>query len=934
MTEPVPTPIVACSIVANNYLAHAAVFARSYVEHHPGARVVVAVADRPHPAIDYDRFPFQVVFAHDLGIPDFASVAFRYDIIELSTAIKPWLFAWLRDRLGATEAVYFDPDILVTDRLDELERFLRVDGAQAVLTPHVTHPLDDIYRPSDRMIRMAGVYNLGFVGLRLDDSTAPFLGWWQDRLKRFCLIDPHHGLFVDQSWMDFAPALLDRVTIHRSPRCNVAYWNLAQRRFEHDGARYLVDGEPLGFFHFSGVDLGELSTLSRHQDRVTLEPGSPAGRLLRDYRDRVLAEGYEGVRGVPYGYERFLPDGPRVTKSLRRNLLRLDPFARRFTDPFDTAGDDSFFAWLRQPIRFARGTLTRAALAAWESDPELVRRFPSVGHHDLVDFVDWIRSPAGRRSAGVPGELLEGVALAEPDAEPAAEPPYQQEPLRVFLRLTSPEAPGRLTDVVLGEPLGASRWLLDPFPGAGPSKPWLTHLAIFVWQRERGLQRAFPRPLDEDADGLASWLAGRGADLLGLDASMVAELRRLLPVELLELVVPEPELDRGAATDPEYAGATEAVVREAPQPRIGKFGVLVVGPMRSENREALLAKEAAALLGEMALPSDVLDLDTDLLGNTVDGLFAPPTGAPWPVVLAFVQPRLAPWRLGWLPAASTQGGRRVGYLDAAFATYPTIYGERLAHWDEVWTPSRFARESIAARTRLPVRWVPPPIAARAELTDLDPALLEARFRADDPHQLDDPWTLFAALRELARREPSLSWRLELRISGLDPACNAASPSFELLAALREECSGLPVDLQFEGYETLSASRAGIRIALHRTGEFRPELVAALFEGRCLVGTDYGARADLLDASTGYVVPYRLRAHGASLGPVAGSGETAVNDAGALAAVLIRALREPAERRALAASGRARALQLHAPASAARTWFAELDRIRDLLTGGS
>ncbi len=86
-----------CTIASNNYLALASVFADSFRSHHPEHEICCCVVDRPHPEVDYDALPFRVVFAEELGIPVSCNLAFRYDILELNTAVKPFLLSYLRD---------------------------------------------------------------------------------------------------------------------------------------------------------------------------------------------------------------------------------------------------------------------------------------------------------------------------------------------------------------------------------------------------------------------------------------------------------------------------------------------------------------------------------------------------------------------------------------------------------------------------------------------------------------------------------------------------------------------------------------------------------------------------------------------------------------------------------------------------------------------
>ncbi len=930
-------PIPAFTIASNNYLALATVFAESHRRHHPDAEVWVAIADRRDPRVDYGALPFRVVFAEELGIPAFPSFAFRYDILELNTAIKPWVFAYLRDRQGFDRALYFDPDILVADALPELEAAL--ESHQAVLTPHLARPLDNEHRPSERQIRMAGVYNLGFVGLRLDATTAGFLDWWQERLYRFCLVDPHHGLFVDQSWMDFAPAFLDRVAVLRSPRLNVAYWNLAHRELERRGDDVTVDGQPLGFFHFSGVAVGDLGTLSRHQDRVDVRHLPVVAALLDDYQRHVLAAGHERLREVPYGFERFRPDGPRIGKLVRRTLLRTDPHGRRFADPFDRAAPDGFFTWLAEPLELEAGRLTRAAIALWESRPELVARFPELAHGDLAGFVGWLAGEGRAAAAELPAELLAAVEIRR-DAT-ARRVPYQQEPFRHFLRLARPERPEALEAIDLGSPGEWLPWLVEPFPGGGPERPWLTQLGMLLWEKHPALQRAFPDPLGRDLDELALWICQRGADLLGLAPALVEALAHRLPAALATRDA------REVAFEPAPPPRTTLVPVAAPAPprrsHAPRFGVQVLYAARTEPAGARLARATLAALEEAALPHVAVDLDFDWLGQSVDGLFAPPDGAPWPVTITHLHPRLAPWRFGWLPAPATQGGRRIGYLDWSFALLPERYRARLAQWDEIWVPSRFALAAIGADSRVPVRWVPPALLLAAP-TGIEPepapigaaARWIARFRAGDPLQLDDPWTLLAALRHLKRERPDLDWSLDLHLDGLEGAENPASEAAETRAALAAEAHDLPVRLVAGGDDagfSAALAEASAFLDFSRAGGIDPDAVAAAALGRSLVAPARGALSDLVDATTGYPLPTRDSRLGRSLGPVPGSAAVPEVEPEGAAAVLAELADHPEEARRRAAHARRRATELYGLTAAAGRLLVELDRLRDELGAG-
>ena len=100
-----------------------------------------------------------------------------------------------------------------------------------------------------------GTYNLGFLAVAATDMGRAFAGWWADRCYHFCRDEIPHGLFTDQRWIDLVPGFFPGTCILRSSRLNVASWNLSTRRLSGTvPGGILVDGEPLGFYHFTGFD--------------------------------------------------------------------------------------------------------------------------------------------------------------------------------------------------------------------------------------------------------------------------------------------------------------------------------------------------------------------------------------------------------------------------------------------------------------------------------------------------------------------------------------------------------------------------------------------------------------------------------------------------------------------------------------------------------
>ena len=233
-------PMDVCTIIAKNYVAHARVLARSLAEHNPGSRLWTLIIDDFEGYVDPAREPFEVLAATEIGCDPFIEMALGYSVLELSTAVKPWLLRHLMAQTGGP-VTYLDPDIKVYGSLSPLDELAARHGV--VLIPHNSEPIPtDGRKPTQLDIMISGVYNLGYVSVAPGAEVDRLLDWWAERLRYDCRVDPSVGIFVDQRWFDLAPGFLSDFAIVREPEYNVAYWNLHSRRLEREGDRYLVDG--------------------------------------------------------------------------------------------------------------------------------------------------------------------------------------------------------------------------------------------------------------------------------------------------------------------------------------------------------------------------------------------------------------------------------------------------------------------------------------------------------------------------------------------------------------------------------------------------------------------------------------------------------------------------------------------------------------------
>lgn len=385
MTEP-----VFFTIVSRNYLAYALTLMQSVARQYPDAKRYLCLADTraDDPALATDLF--ETVTIDQLGLPDFEAFVFRYDIMELNTAVKPYMFAWLRTQHPDKGIVYLDPDILVLRRLARVEQAF-AEGSLLVLTPHLNAPIDDDKFPDELSIMRSGVYNCGFVAINAAHPRAGnLIHWWEDKLQFDCFVDLERGLFTDQKWMDMAPGMYPDVAILRDDGYNVAYWNLAQRPVTRDAeVGFLAGGVPLVFTHFSGVVAGDPKAFSKHQNRFTTESIGGLQPLYERYLGLLRDNGHRGHAAKPYAYGQFA-DGERIVPVLRRTYHRyFDVFCEQ-PIPHPLRMDRDLFNQPCPELADVPGLpVSRVMHEVWRMREDLRDAFSLRTHEGREGFIRW-----------------------------------------------------------------------------------------------------------------------------------------------------------------------------------------------------------------------------------------------------------------------------------------------------------------------------------------------------------------------------------------------------------------------------------------------------------------------------------------------------------------------------------------------------------------
>jgi len=322
------------TILSRNYLGQALALKESFLRFNPGVDFYVVLMDRRTSEVVEALGGLDVVWAEDLPIEDYWRHAFKFDVIEWSTNVKPFAAKWLLER--HEKVLYLDPDLYFYRNIDWI--FDELSSHSVVVTPHATTPVYDEHPQGDLEWMRVGTFNLGFIGLRRCDETNRLLAWWGERCLTDGYLETSSGVFVDQKWITLAIGFFPGIKILFHKGINMATWNFHERKLSVGlPDPMLDDGTEIYFFHFSGFDFDEPAQFSKRQSRwpagllPELEP------LANDYKRSLIRFDFKRRTSQSYSND-FFSDGVYVTPLVRRVYAVLYP-GFHDADPFKSGSD-------------------------------------------------------------------------------------------------------------------------------------------------------------------------------------------------------------------------------------------------------------------------------------------------------------------------------------------------------------------------------------------------------------------------------------------------------------------------------------------------------------------------------------------------------------------------------------------------------------------
>jgi hypothetical protein len=326
------------TICAKNYLARALTLRESIIENNIGIDFYIYLSD-----ICDDELAKSI---HDLIVldknivPDWEKMAFKYDVIEFSTSIKPFCINHLFNEKEYEEVMYLDPDICVYSSLNVI--FFWLDEYDMVITPHYNNlAIEYNGTETEEELLFVGIYNLGFCAIKKSEIGINIVSWWMNRLKTKCYADKNDSLHVDQRWIDFLPAFFPgNILITHHPGMNVAIWNLHERELIIKDGQYLIKDKitnvikNLLFFHFAGFNPDNKNKKVIHKSfpcyNTDVFPSFEP--LIEMYREKLIKHNHDFYSQLKYDFNYFtnskkiLPINRRLFRSNLENNNYISPF--------------------------------------------------------------------------------------------------------------------------------------------------------------------------------------------------------------------------------------------------------------------------------------------------------------------------------------------------------------------------------------------------------------------------------------------------------------------------------------------------------------------------------------------------------------------------------------------------------------------------------
>lgn len=283
--------MIAFTICSNNYLAQAITLAESLKKYEPNIIFKIGLVD----ILNYDtEINYDVIEIDKIGIPAdiFKNLCDKYNIVELSTSVKPFYFEYLFHKFPEiNQILYLDPDLFFFNNLNLIKDSL--NNFSVVITPHILNPTKIEEIDWEFNLLKYGLYNFGFIGFARSNESFIILDWWKQRTIYYGFDNTLKAMFTDQIWGTLMPLFFNNILIIKHFGLNVAYWNLHERNITFKNNYFFINEQyELVFYHFSSFDPLNNNQIAKNQNFPSIKINSAISKIYEIYTTSLLKNGY------------------------------------------------------------------------------------------------------------------------------------------------------------------------------------------------------------------------------------------------------------------------------------------------------------------------------------------------------------------------------------------------------------------------------------------------------------------------------------------------------------------------------------------------------------------------------------------------------------------------------------------------------------------
>lgn len=295
-----------CTYFDANYLTRAVALYRSLRRHSPAFTLWALCLDdeawQALEALALDGVRAVPLAELEAADPELLAVKGTRSTVEYYFTCSPSLPRHLlRSHPDIGLVTYLDADLLFYASPQSI--FEALGDGSVLIVPHR-------FPPEIRELEAYGVYNVGLLTFRDDESGRAILDHWREQCLEWCFDRIDGDRFADQKYLDAWPGQ-PGVVVLEDPGAGLAPWNAMAHAVDVTADPATVDGRPLVFYHFQGVrQVGPALWDTRSDVYGVIDPAVRAWLYLGYVRELQAAAALvrSKVRlGSRHGHNRRLP---------------------------------------------------------------------------------------------------------------------------------------------------------------------------------------------------------------------------------------------------------------------------------------------------------------------------------------------------------------------------------------------------------------------------------------------------------------------------------------------------------------------------------------------------------------------------------------------------------------------------------------------------